>query len=149
MAKTNFSKMEMLLHEGLLQVQVKNLLELADVAAGKGDIAKENPVRVLQARKAIARLLQHELNYMYKSNSGIYNTIGIDREKLFKIFDAPDKISDEDWDYLSKIKTKVDIFRKGKQAMVNPKANEDLIEQQRKHHVNKRFNVNDKWLPLR
>lgn len=149
MAKTNFSKMEALLNEGLLQVQVKSWLELADLAAGKGEIAKEHPARVLQARKAIAKILKHEISYMYKTNPNIYTMLKVDREKLFNIFDNADKMSDEDWEYLSGLKKMVDIFRKGQQAMVNPQKNEELIEQQRKQHVNKRFNVNDKWLPLR
>lgn len=149
MAKTNFSKIEMLLNEGLMQVQVKSLLELADVASGKGEGAKDNPARVLQARKAIARILQHEVSFMYKDNPNIYTMLGIDKDKFFQIVDHADKINNEDWEYLSALKTKVDVFRKGKQAMVNPQKNEELIESQRKKHINKRFNVNDKWLPLR
>jgi len=149
MAKTNFSKVEMILNEGLLQVQVKNLLELADIASGKSEAAKENPTRVSQARRAIARMLQHEIGYIYKSNSGIYMILGIDRDKLFKIFDNSDNITPEDYEYISKLKKTVDTYRKSIQGSVTPQENEELIEKQKKHHINKRFNVNDKWLPLR
>lgn len=149
MAKTNFSKVEMILNDGLLQVQVKSLLELADLASGKGEAAKDNPTRVLQARRAIARMLQHEIGYIYKSNPGIYTLLGIDRDKLFKIFDHSDNISTEDYEYISKFKKMVDTYRKSLQGAVTPEANEELIEKQKKQHINKRFNVNDKWLPLR
>lgn len=149
MVKTNFTKVESAVEAGMLQLQVKNWLELAILAEGKTEEEKKNPVRVYQARKAILNVLRHELNFLYKSDPKIYETLGIERPMLFALIDHPDKIEDADWEFVRTIKEKVDKLRETLKAAATPEKNEKMVEEQRKKHINKRFNVNDKWLPLR
>jgi hypothetical protein len=148
MTKTNYTKVESVLEAGLLQLQVNSLLELAAVASGSSEKDKQKPERIAAARKAIANIMKQELNYIYKDTPDIYDMLSLDRTNLFRIFDKPDNISDPDWDLLSTSKELVDAYRAAIKMQVSPEENEKLIESQRKKHINKRFNVNDKWLPL-
>ncbi len=146
MSKTNFSKVEEALKEGLLKLTVKNLLDLADVASGKGG---EKPEKIAEARKTIAHVLQLELKHLIKHEPEIYEKLQLNKEELQKLIEHSDSMTNPEWEILSQAKTKVEAYREEQRKALTPEQNEKLVEEQRQKHINKRFNVNDKWLPLR
>lgn len=146
MAKTNFSKVEGALNEGLLKLTVKNLLDLADVASGKN---VQNPAKIAEARKTLANVLKLELKHLAKQDAEIYTKLQLDKDALAKLMEHSDNLTNAEWDQLLNAKVKVDQFRQEQQKALTPEVNEKLVEEERHKHINKRFNINDKWLPLR
>lgn len=137
MGKTNFSKVEDFLDQGLHKITVKKLLKLADVAAGTGQQTPEKE----KERRALISAIKRELKWFRKQKKNIYKRLKVSKKEL----EAPEKLSDEELkEILSKIEKEKEVHYKK-----HPKStDEDLVEAERLKHINKRFNVSDKWLPL-
>jgi hypothetical protein len=140
MAKTNFTKAEEALAQALEQMKVQELLSRADKAAGK-------PTHISKERGPIAQALQRELKKLHQIDKDIYKKLGTKRKDLEKLLAAADQLSKEDWANIVHFKEQVDAFIK--QLPQNTESNEKIVEEERRKHINKRFNVSDKWLPLK
>lgn len=141
MAKTDFSKAEASIADALEKMKVQELLEGADAASGKA-----NP-SVTKERLPIIHALQRDLRRIYLHDPDIYKKLHIKRSNLNKLLETATTLNDEEWQKLLTFKTKVDAYVS--QMPPETSSNEDLVEDQRKKHINKRFNVSDKWLPLK
>lgn len=150
MAKTNFTKVEEALAEGLRKITVTKLLEEADEAgAGKEDSAahmKEHQDR--EAAHALILTLQLDLKELSKNDQGVYTKFGIKKKELKKMISNPESLNPQDWEKLKKLRSQIDDFKKDMSKNLPPSNDETLIEQERYKHLNKRFNVKDKWIPL-
>lgn len=150
MAKTNFTKVEEALAEGLRKITVTKLLEEADEAsAGKEDSAvhaKEHQDR--EAAHALILTLQFDLKELSKKAKDVYTKLGIKKKELKKMIDDSESLTPQDWEKLKKLRSQIDDFKKD-MTKNHPQSTDDtLIEQERYKHLNKRFNVKDKWIPL-
>jgi hypothetical protein len=143
MAKTNFSKAEESMGDALQKLTMQQLLELADIQAGTvEEISKRTKVRLL-----LIKALRYELSRLYRHNPDIYKKLKIKKSTLEKwITDAKD-LSDEDWKIVVLLKEQVEAELK--QASATLPTDTQLVEKERKKHINKRYNVNEKWLPLK
>jgi hypothetical protein len=144
MAKVNYQKVEEQLAAGLRKMQVQRLLEQAKEAQEKGGNtpqaeepqAKAEPVAVVADKQASKQKLQTAV----KSNL----------ERLLKkaddkpLVENPGEVNTEEWQSLKKMSKELKTEEKEPEA----EKNEALLAQQKKRSVNKRFNVQEKWLPL-
>lgn len=140
MAKTNFTKSEIALAEALERMKVEELLVKADAASGK-----ENK-SIPKERAQIIRSLQYELNFIHRHDREIYKKLKVKRKDLERILDNITTLNDEEWNNLLAFKTQINAYVK---QLSQAESNEEIVKNQRHRHINKRFNVSDKWLPLK
>jgi hypothetical protein len=143
MAKTNFSKAEESMGDALQKLTMQQLLELADIHAGTiEELSKRTKVRTL-----LIKALKYELSRLYRQNSEIYRKLKVKKSTLEKwIADAKD-LSDEDWQKIILLKEQVEAELK--QSSATQPTDLQHVEKERRKHINKRYNVNEKWLPLK
>ena len=65
------------------------------------------------------------------------------------MLEGPGELSEFDWEVLEMILTRADTIKKEMKKKAGALEDEELVEEQRTKHLTKRFNVNDKWLPLK
>jgi len=133
MAKTNFTKAEEALAGALQKLSVEQLLEQTS------STNKEK-------RSVILKLLQLELRKLQKHDAEFYKNLNFKNKELESYLAEPEKIKDEDWKKIVELKQKVEQKVKEIDSKSN---NEDIVNAERHKHINKRFNVNEKWLPLK
>jgi len=142
MTKTNFTKVEEALNEGLRKMTASHLLEMADSSAKTGGVTS-NPFQA--AIKRLIALLKHDLKQLEKQDPDFYQNLGLKKPGLKKLLSDPEHLTPEDWESIKQIKEKIDQY---KQKTPAP-ADEQIIQKERRKHINKRFNINEKWLPLK
>lgn len=148
MAKTNFTKVEEKLDEGLRKMTVEHLLDMADAATKPKDDKVPNKIRQDNSRLQVILSLQRDMKFLDKEDQTPYELFGINKKTISKYLKNPDKLTAEEWEEVKQIQGKVHKFRKDFEKNSTQKNDDNLIEQQRRVHVTKRFNINDKWLPL-
>lgn len=146
MAKTNFSKVELALEEGLRKMTVSRLCELADISAGIGQSQEESKDTLTKAQRLLIRRIQLDLMRLRKKDSKIYAKLKIKKSELAKKFENPESLSKEDWKKLKALRKKTKAMI---QTLYPESSDEELVEKEQERHVTKRFNVNEKWLPLK
>ena len=153
MAKTNFSKVEDILNQGLEHLTQSELLLLADKAASMGDSeqAKAALARVKNALKQ--REQQHwissikrNLAYLQKRDKDFLKSLKVKKKELEELMGKPAEIDEKGWEMLKLLSEKLDQYRADRKE---EQSDEGIVEAERLKHINKRLNVNDKWLPLR
>lgn len=149
MAKTNFTKVEGMLDDGLRKIMVDQLLDLADAQQEPKDkTLKTGPAKQNELRLKILITLQREMKILDKMKQDPYGLFNISKKKINEYIKNYEKLSDEEWGNIKETQNRVHQFRKEQKTNFNQNNDTDLIEQQRRSHKTKRFNINDKWLPL-
>lgn len=143
MAKTDYTKTENLFNEGLLKMSVQELLALADRASGK-DL---DDVPSVQARAIIISIMKHDVEILNKVTDANLS-MGITAEELKDLLDKVKDLKPEEWVELKSIRERLMVYKKELWDKIPHRTNEQIIELERKKHINKRFNTRDKWLPL-
>lgn len=145
MAKTNFTKVEGALDEGLRQMTVQHLHALADSIKGlrvenieKSDIASQ---------KKIIAILKFELTWMESNNISLPKDLGVTKSEIKKIIEKAPPLESQDFEKIKTIKNYLETLKKELEKAL-PQSNDEIVEKERVKHINKRFNTNDKWLPL-
>lgn len=138
MAKANYTKVEEALNEGMLKMTMQQLHALAD---GKTDEARKNQGKLLA-------ILKIDLRWIAKTDPSLFTKLAIKKDEIKKLFENPSSITPEDWKNLIELKERIDQCKKELFASKPGETNEQIIEKERVKHVNKRFNTNEKWLPL-
>lgn len=141
MVKTNYTKAEEAWSESLQKTMKTRLLEEADLAKGLPSKAE------LKARSMLATSLLRELKRLYRQDKEIYKKLSIKRKSLEKQLEDFTHLTSEEWKGIVEIKDKVQKHLQ--QLAQAPVSNDQLIEEQRLLHINKRHNINEKWLPLK
>lgn len=148
MAKTNFTKVEEILDEGLRKITVHHLYDLADKASKNDKIPSEAETQSAKRLHTLSTLLK-DIKILRKKGFDPQEKWGIKTKDLKNYIENPETINDEAWNKITGIKTKVDECKKSLAEGKVEKKDEDLINEQRRRHVTKRFNINEKWLPLK
>lgn len=146
MAKANFTKVEKALEEGLTQMTSQRLLEeAANVkSTGKKNTLPPSP----QAASVVLQQMKGELRDLEKADADIFNKIGMGKSAFKKLLTAAAKLTPEEWAQIKEIRTKVDQYKRELSAKLPQQTDEEIVQKERVKHINKRFNVREKWLPL-
>ncbi len=144
MAKTNFTKVEEALDEGMRKMTMQHLHSLADSLSSihSSDI-KNN----LEAQRKLITVLKFELNWMHTHDISLHKKLGIKKSEISALLEKKEALTAEDFEKIKQLKEKIDALKKEMSAETTV-TDDQLIEKERLKHVNKRFNVNDNWLPL-
>lgn len=145
MAKTNFTKVENAFDDEMRKQLQQELLKEADRVSGNP--SEENPEilkqkRIAAEKKVLLQALQHDFKNINKNL--LEDEIKIDTRVLEDLLRKGIlHLNDSDIEELKKIKKNIDKYKGEHEGF-----DEKLVEAERKKHINKRFNVKDKWLPL-
>jgi len=145
MAKTNFTKVEEVLEEGLRQMTVQHLHALADTLSNMDSEGIEKSDS--DFLKKLITILKFEVNWMETHEISLEKRIGIKKSDIKKLIEKKPPFNAEDFDKIKEIKEKIEML-KAELEKKSPETNDQLVQKERVKHINKRFNTNDKWLPL-
>lgn len=141
MTKTNFTKVDEALSKALFKMSIDKLWE-----STRSDEEEDPAQALLQVRKKMAKSIARRLNFFSKRDAEFYTKIQYDKEELRKLLQRPSLFSEDDLKFLQTLTERLDQFRKSENY---PDLDDEMIvELERKKHINKRFNTNEKWLPL-
>lgn len=148
MKKTNFSKVEKALEDGLIKITSKQLL---DQSGAKSGAKPKEPVADLPPKEVSQTVMQNiykELKKMHKEDESSYKRMGFHRKNLKKLIENPHLLTPADWNKIKQVQDRIEQYKKELTQLLPFQSDDDLIDQERTRSPNKRFNVNDKWLPL-
>lgn len=158
MGKTNYKKVEEALKEGLQKMNINQLFEEAknissDKAEKNPEIAypeKQPPTPKLDREKSLLiTALKLDLKALRSSeHSRLYEYIGIPRIEIKKKIEDPMKLTAEEWETIKLIKAVIEKYKSEVLAKLPENSNENIVEEERRKHINKRYNVKSNWLPL-
>lgn len=145
MAKTNFTKVEHAFDDEMRKNMRDELLREADRVSGTptketAEIIRQK--RVAAERKILVQALQHDIKTI--EDEIFESKFKVSKESLEDILCKGINLTDKDIEELKKIKKRIDSYKKELEGF-----DDKLVEDERKKHINKRFNVRDKWLPLK
>lgn len=160
MAKTNYTKVEEALAEGMRKMEVNRLLKAADKAkedkstdVQKPSSAPTSPAKPevdavnLQRLKTVCR----DLKALQKLGRNPYEELKINKEEIKKFIKDPSSLTPEEWQKVKEIKSKIAKYKEEKPQKTQEKGekDDDPLQEERKKQATKRFNVKDSWIPLR
>lgn len=145
MAKTNYTKVDAALDSGLRKMEIDALFE-----ASPSQSKQKTPLTAEEKKKQkLLDGIKRDIQYLDpKRHKQLYATLGYKRQELKVLLENASSLTLEDWEKIKQIRASIEKYRKEVMAQLPSHNNEKLIEEQRVKHVNKRYNVNDKWLPL-
>lgn len=148
MGKVEFSKIEEALTDVLRQAYIQRLAELAVLAhLVRGE---ENRFD-LQKRLDIFCYFQEELHKLKKKDPRLYKALNVSQEiEELLLSQQPSPPNQTHWLALQSLQSNLEELKKQLQGTTpNITADQETqIEQERKKHIYKRFNVKEGWLPL-
>lgn len=144
MARANFTKVEGALDDGLRRMMVGQLLTDADI--NQGNPAKPSGP---STQKQLLLALHHELHYLQKLGLTPYKKLGLRKKKFAGWVEHPETVTEQEWEMIRGLKEKITQLRtEFEKEMKVGGDNEALVDVERRKHIYKRFNINEKWLPL-
>ncbi|GAB4225508.1 MAG: hypothetical protein Tsb0021_00340 [Chlamydiales bacterium] len=149
MGKINFNKVESAIGDTFRYYSIKQLLFLADLSSSYGStIKKKSPFDDDEIKVISLTTLAQQLRDLHKRDKDIYKKLGVSDKEMRQYIDKGKNLSKEEWDKIQEIKDKIQEIRREIKSKLKPISDKQLIKNQRKRHINKRFNVNEDWLPL-
>lgn len=151
MARVNFSRAELELEQTLHNLEVKQLLHIADLNASLGILTSGKTVSPREEVQKIAVALRHLLRDVRKihlQDKNALKTLGIDPKLLLTMLEKPSQVSPEDWKKIQKIRETITQYKEELKKKLKPLSDQELIDITRKRQKEARFNVRSKWLPL-
>lgn len=146
MSKTNFSKVEKALDEGMVKMKSQALLHEADALKGVQEIDSKLPPK--DECSAVLNQLQRDLKKLKKEDAKIYKKLSFHKIDLKKLITNPSLLTPQDWKSVKDIKERLDQYKKELASRLPQVSDQDIVNNEREKHLNKRFNVSKKWIPL-
>lgn len=143
MAKADFSKAEESFQKDLEQFKIDKLIE------GTENEETSNAIQQFRMINRLLTLIQYEIKGLKRKGVNCYEVLKIDKNILKSFIKDPNTVSIDDWKILREWKEQIDVLKKAEEAKELVTTDEDIVDKERKVHINKRFNVSDKWLPLK
>jgi hypothetical protein len=146
MVKINFEKMEQALTDLLVSITIKHIQELASLAASYGDTLDKVPS--VDARILVMTHLLKDLIHLCKHDTDTYVKLGLYKKEVKDLIKDPDQLTPEQWQKIKEIRDLVQESKVELMDKIPEPDNEELIEAERKKHINKRYNIRESWLPI-
>ncbi|MGK5595417.1 MAG: hypothetical protein ACSNEK_08685 [Parachlamydiaceae bacterium] len=145
MSKTNFTKVEKAIDEGLQQMIINHLLDLADATASE----KEDQALTVEQKNVLIQALSRNLKKLSKLNQESFQKLSPLKKELKKLMLSQGSLTPEEWKKIKEIKEKIEVYRKEIAEVIPQISDDQIIEEERIKHINKRFNIKENWLPLK
>ena len=144
MAKTNFTKVEEVLTEGLLKIERDRLLQIADETSGKTKIESKD----ILEQKTLFKTIKYHLKYLKKLKINPFEKSTYNKKEIKDLLKIETLLEEKDFKKLQSFNDSLETYKKQEEPMKKEALDEALIEQMRLKQINKRFNINENWLPL-
>jgi hypothetical protein len=157
MAKTNYSKVEKLLVDGIRRLKTEQLLEIADKAAlahRKNVAPATEPSLPLPSESAVhatIRGIKRDLKAIEAADPETFATLGSDQESVSTLVPRLAEFSQTDWDQLVAVREKIEAIRRevvgvteSQQLDLQIQGEFDKLEVKGKYD----FHSKDKWRPV-
>lgn len=144
MSKTNFTKVEESLRKGMDKLSINKIVDSTDSKFNEKKAEEE----IRLAKKKIAIYLIGELKRLRKSDEKLYSKLGMTLANAKKLLEQPLKLSEEEWKVVMKLKDKLEAYKKAYDKEARNSNLEESVKKERARQHDKRFNVQDKWLPV-
>jgi hypothetical protein len=139
MAKTNYTKVEKALQNGMQQIEIDRLIKDASIT----DLASSDEWVLFMKE------LRKDLYRFGRKDTKLYEKLGVKKKEIIQIYEHSHALTDENKQLLKKLKENLENL-KPEILKNSPDLDESqIIEKERKKHQNKRFNIQEKWLPLK
>ena len=152
MAKIDFHKVEKLFESGMSEMEIEQLLYLAELANTFGsekqiEVSKTAD-QVKQERALLFANTKREIRFLASLRRDLIDQLGVDRATARRLFEDPEKVGDEEAKQIQEIRDKVRTFRDEiRKSLMSAEVDKE-IDKQVKSAKYKRFNIRDEWLPL-
>src|SRR5688500_13050845 len=108
MGKTNFTKVEISLEEGLRKMEVERLLQEASKVSRTTAISKETPPQLTKEQKKLLRTLELNLIRLRSKDSKIFTKLKVKRSTIQKMIRESTQLTPEDWKHLATLLKKTE-----------------------------------------
>ena len=143
MAKSDFSKAEEFFEKEIQQLKIDKIVESTESVESLDAINQYRLVNTLLT------VLKYEIKRLTRLGVNPYELLKIDKSELKKFINQPGEVTLVEWEKIKKWKNEIDSLMLRYESNDSVIEDEEEIERARQIHINKRFNVNDKWLPLK
>lgn len=143
MAKADFSKAEESFQRELEQFKIDKIIEDTE------NHENSNAIQQFRMINRLLTLIQYEIKGLKRKGINCYEILKIDKNTLKSFIKDPNTVSVDNWKMLREWKEQIDALKKTEEGKALVTTDEDIVDKERKVHINKRFNVSDKWLPLK
>lgn len=144
MVKTNFTKVEESLRKGMDNLAIKKIVDSTDSKI----IEKKAEAEKRLDRKKIAINMIAELKRLHKSDEKLYSKLGTNLPNAKKLLESPLKLSEDEWKKVLKLKDKIAAYKRAYAKTIKETSIEETVEKEREKQADRRFNIQDKWLPI-
>lgn len=145
MSKVNFSKAEQALTDTLQKIYKDQIAELAIIATL---VNIPHPQLAQEKIDETLNKLKTEVQHLKDHDPKLYARLNMTKKEEQLIFSST-PMKPKSWARLGLLKNKIDELKKELYGeMVADETISKQIEEERKKHINKRFNIRDNWLPL-
>lgn len=151
MVKTNYTKVDGILENQLRRMTVEHDLKenIESVKENANEPPDPNASAIDKVQQRLIAALKRDLQKLHLANHReMYASLDMKKSDLKKKIESPEKLTPEEWETIKQIKAKIDKYRSELKEKLPQQSDDAIVEAQRNKHVNKRFNVNEKWLPL-
>ena len=152
MAKMDYTKVEKMIEKALLDGTMKKLLKLADLIESFGDpdaVDMRTPIPHPEAVASILAQIHKTLTDLRKKNLEAYNKLNLDKDWLRQMTEDPQVVKHEDWEKIKEMRLKVlQYIKETDKETETAKTDDQIIKEEKKSHITKRFNVRDRWWPV-
>jgi hypothetical protein len=158
MAKKNFSKVENLLESGLEKMKADQWGKVADIAQRVPrpemrkyiESASTAATKTILDRTAVLHSIRRSLKEFRDPKHNFFEVIGIKEDDLQALISKnPGDFTPDDGNLLQELRLKIAAFKADYLEKRPDLADDSLVAKERRKHINKRFNINEKWLPLK
>lgn len=150
MSRINYTRAELALKANLLKMGIQRVLFLADLASSFGKSNKSKaPLNAKQEEnfQSLMAGIRVEVKKLAKQDASFYDQLELTKEEVKGILQATDPFTEETKKKLQLLAEKLKIYKK--HIKTKQPTDHELVQSQRKKHQSKRFNVNEKWLPMK
>lgn len=145
MSKVNFTKVEEALDEASHQFFIDSLTELSTIT----NMLQNPEKKIGKDEEEIIARFQRDLKRIKTENYPLFEKLGLTEEEEEQILRSFSDYRREDWARLKYLKERIDELRREVKKKFEPSAvNDEIVEKEKKRHINKRHNVREGWLPL-
>jgi hypothetical protein len=144
MGKTNYTKVEEALAEGMRKMEVDKLLQATENSAKTQAGEKVDSVHLQRLKK-----IDLDLKTLEKQGKKPYAYFKIKPEEIKQFLKNPTLLTPQDWEKIKSIKEQITIYKGELEKVKLESIDDEIITKEVKKQKTKRFNINEKWIPLR
>jgi monoamine oxidase len=149
MGKTNFTKVEQALTDGINRIEREKLDAEAKAIQNPAAVPEAEAAAHLKEQRQKQRALKALLDWLWKYDKELFTKLAVEPSEAQRLIEVKEALSPDDWQKIVALFDRTHALKEELEKSEGLDSNDTLVEQQRQQHLTKRFNVDDRWLPLK